>query len=70
MGAEVWGNFETGVYGRFGDILALRITPPEGRPPNANVERAIRTSLERRGYTLTKDAPLTLRYIIYSTFTN
>ena len=63
------GQFENGVYGRFGDILALRITPPEGRPPNAGVERAIQTSLERRGYTLTKDAPPTLHYIISSTFT-
>ena len=69
-GADVWGNFETGVYGEFGNIPALRVAPPEGGPPNADVERIIRTSLERRGYTLAEDAPLTLRYIIYSTLTD
>lgn len=35
------GNFETGVYSKFGYILALRITPPEGNPPNTGFEHTI-----------------------------
>ena len=69
-GADVWGNFETGVYGDIGDIPALRVAPPAGGAPNADVERIIRTSLERHGYTVAEDAALTLRYIISSTLTN
>jgi len=66
----VWGNFEIGVYGKFGDIPALRVAAPEGVPPSDDVERIIRASLERRGYTLAEDTPLTLRYIIYSMLTD
>jgi hypothetical protein len=69
-GADVWGKFETGVYGDIGDIPALRVAPPDGGLPNAEVERIIRTSLDRRGYAVAEDAPLTLRYIIYSTLTD
>ena len=69
-GADVWGKFETGVYGDIGDIPALHVAPPEGGAPNADVERILRSSLERRGYVVAEDAPLTLRYIIYSTLTD
>ena len=66
----MWGNFETGVYGEFGDFPPLRVAAPEGSPPNDDVQRIIRTSLECRGYTLAEDEPRTLRYIIYSMLTD
>jgi len=69
-GADVWGKFETNVYGEFGDIAALRVAPPEGGEADTDIERIIRTSLERRGYTHGGDAPLTLRYMIHSTLTD
>ena len=69
-GADVWGNFETGVYGDIGDIAALRVAPPEGGEADAAIESIIRTSLERRGYAHSADAPLTLRYVVHSTLTD
>ena len=69
-GAEVWGNFETGLYGDVGDIRALHIAPPEGGAPDPDIEDVIRTSLERRGYTLDTDAPMVLRYMIHTALTD
>ncbi|MDP6474075.1 MAG: hypothetical protein QF449_01165 [Alphaproteobacteria bacterium] len=65
-GAEVWGEFETGVYGEVGDIGAIRVAPPRGGAPDSDIEGIIRLSLERRGYSLDGEAPLTLRYMIHT----
>ncbi len=65
-GADVWGEFETGVYGEVCDIGAIRVAPPRGGAPDSDIEGIIRLSLERRGYSLDGDAPLTLRYMIHT----
>ena len=69
-GADVWGNFETGIYGDVDDIRVIHIAPPEGGAPDPDIEGIIRTSLERRGYTLDTDAPLVLRYMIHTALTD
>ena len=55
-GADVWGTYETGLYGEVGDLRSLHVIPPEGGARNVDVERVIRRSLERRGYALANDA--------------
>jgi len=69
-GADVWGHFETGVYGEIGDISVLRVAPPEGGETEADIERIILISLERRGYAPAADAALTLRYVVHSMLTD
>ncbi len=69
-GADVWGEFETGLYGEVGDIRALHVAPPQGGARDIDIESVIRLSLERRGYALAVDAPLTLRYMIHTVLTD
>ncbi len=69
-GADVWGNYESGVYGEIGDIQALRVAPPDGTPPDGDIEAIIHRSLDLRGYAANADAPLTLRYSVHSTLTD
>ncbi len=69
-GADVWGNYESGLYGEIGDIQALRVAPPEGTPPDGDIEAIIHRSLDLRGYAASADAPLTLRYTVRTTVTD
>jgi hypothetical protein len=69
-GAEVWGEYEAGIYGALGDIPALRIAPPQGGSRDIDIEAAIHLSLERRGYTVAGDAALTLRYMMQTALTD
>ncbi len=69
-GADVWGELEAGLYGDIGELLTLRVAPPEGGSRNFDMERAINQSLARRGYGTDADASHVLRYMLQTALTD